>query len=301
VTAVAAREQLTDKEEAILRSWLGNNAVTDIARAHRTDAGGIGRTIDRLCNFNRGLGRQVLDTGWYEPFAPTLPPPKTQPNQPPVPARLVSPPPPRPAVVDEEEAPTSCYCRTLPMPPCSWCENQPADETVVDEPEPEDESEPVAEPAPERKSTAVLEALAAPEPAPADEDDLPSELEEGDQTVEPAAGEEPLDELLARAATTGTRAVRDQVALIRRQIAELADMLRRVELEAEARAVVDQKERELEAAKERLRAVTGTPDPVKVRAWARANGVPCNPHGTPARHVIEQYRAALMRGGTDGD
>lgn len=257
MTTATTLARLTADEEAVLRSWLGGNTLTEIAKGRHTDAGAVGRIIDRLCNFDRPLGRRILESGEYEPFV--VPAPKPVSKQ--VPKHLVSPPPPPPA---EPVVKSNAVLDALAAP----------------EPDPEPEPEPPAAPVP-----------AEPEPEPEEAEPEPlAPAAAGDQALIRQA-----DKLIARAEQIGTPDLRRIVRAIRELLAELVAELDQAEVRAAARALVEQKRRELEAAEERLRAVTGQPDPAKVRAWARAAGVYVHPHGTPSKAVVEQYKTALAR------
>lgn len=121
----------------------------------------------------------------------------------------------------------------------------------------------------------------------------------------PLTGPLSADELLSRAKGATVARVRTLADRIRRDVEELAAVLHRSEAEEAARALVARRRRELDEAEAKLREITGKPArqtqpaaaaagplPAVVRAWAKANGVSCNPHGRVPTSVVDAYLAA---------
>lgn len=117
-------------------------------------------------------------------------------------------------------------------------------------------------------------------------------------------GKAPVAELLTRAVDIDDKTVQRELRKTSEQIARLRQAVTAAEERAAAAREVAVLERRLAEAKARLKTATGrrtTPadsgpaahaSDSEVRAWAKDNGIDCNPQGRVPRSVREQYNAA---------
>lgn len=113
---------------------------------------------------------------------------------------------------------------------------------------------------------------------------------------------EPVDtvaDLLDTAEHSGVAKLAKAAEKIRAQIKELQDQVGAHARQTELRRHVDQLAAELAQAQAELKQLGGTAaktagdvDNKAVRAWAKANGVTCNPHGKVPATVVDKWKAA---------
>jgi hypothetical protein len=120
-----------------------------------------------------------------------------------------------------------------------------------------------------------------------------------------------LEALLAAAEQSTVPRVRNCAERIRRQVEELTELVRRAQVEENARRLVAQRRQELDEARAQLRRITepqrkpaaskpraarkpADPEQTAARAWAKANGIRVHPHGQVGPEILAAYRKAQV-------